>query len=803
NAALSPAGARYNNILPKKDGEADFKDSKNQAIQPKSTTMPPPSPNVTYTQHPSMYHAGHPYVQISPQLPPNMVPMTPPSSVYMQADLSPSLGPSMDLDRNRRISTTSSTGSTADQREQARKESHSAIERRRRERINDKILQLKQLIPSCADQDHLHKMSILQSAIDYIAYLKDIIEKQGGKDLLHGKLAIKTVRSMLPKEVEAFTGQFSVKGRASVGSVDSFSSSPAWSSKQPLEYVQQMELGPAIKSDQPMEENSDSQSETESSASSPDANTPSKEKNLEIAAVVSASPEKVSDDGYDSATPLKPSDLMKKQSAPPRPASNLSNDEAGSNDNSKASGVSDTEQDITVSEKCAQAISQNESSMSLFVLALEAFRVAYGHQWRDIDVDRAESEKIESHIFDKLARIAANKTAVPSQHLISVIMLDVLLASLFHPSELNALITYKFLRPESNLQRNQKLIANNERKKQCYKFLDLTSRSFSAVIQELDDELRDAVCLFYLVLRGLDTIEDDMTLDLDRKCELLRSFDKIIYQRGWNFTESGPNEKDRHLLVGFNVVIDEFLALPKKYQDVIADITKQMGNGMADYASGDHRENTAVATIKDFDLYCHYVAGLVGWGLSDLFAASGLEDPIVAKDKKLSDSMGMFLQKTNIIRDYREDLDDGRQFWPKQIWGKYTDDFAGLIKPENADTAQTVLSAMVLNVLEHIPEVLTYLSQLKNQSVFNFCAIPQVMAISTLALVFNNKDVYQKNVKIRKGEAIKLIMASTDLHNVVAIFREYIHVLSKKNDARDPNFMNISIAIGKVCIANG
>ena len=135
-------------------------------------------------------------------------------------------------------------------------------------------------------------------------------------------------------------------------------------------------------------------------------------------------------------------------------------------------------------------------------------------------------------------------------------------------------------------------------------------------------------------------------------------------------------------------MIEEFLELPKKYQDVIADIADKMCNGMADYASGDHRENTAVATIKDFDLYCHYVAGLVGWGLSDLFAASGLEDPSVAKDKRLSDSMGMFLQKTNIIRDYREDLDDGRQFWPKEIWGQYTDDFAGLIKPENAKTVR-------------------------------------------------------------------------------------------------------------------
>lgn len=30
-----------------------------------------------------------------------------------------------------------------------------------------------------------------------------------------------------------------------------------------------------------------------------------------------------------------------------------------------------------------------------------------------------------------------------------------------------------------------------------------------------------------------------------------------------------------------------------------------------------------VETVKEYDLYCHYVAGLVGIGLSKLFAASG------------------------------------------------------------------------------------------------------------------------------------------------------------------------------------
>lgn len=65
--------------------------------------------------------------------------------------------------------------------------------------------------------------------------------------------------------------------------------------------------------------------------------------------------------------------------------------------------------------------------------------------------------------------------------------------------------------------------------------------------------------------------------------------------------------------------------------------------------------------------YCHYVAGLVGIGLSKLFSASQLEDPQVGQDTELANSMGLFLQKTNIIRDYLEDTQEGRNFWPQEV----------------------------------------------------------------------------------------------------------------------------------------
>ena len=40
------------------------------------------------------------------------------------------------------------------------------------------------------------------------------------------------------------------------------------------------------------------------------------------------------------------------------------------------------------------------------------------------------------------------------------------------------------------------------------------------------------MCLFYLVLRGLDTVEDDMTLDAAVKRDLLKTFHEKLYQPG-------------------------------------------------------------------------------------------------------------------------------------------------------------------------------------------------------------------------------------------------------------------------------
>ncbi|KAJ7652165.1 farnesyl-diphosphate farnesyltransferase [Mycena polygramma] len=392
-----------------------------------------------------------------------------------------------------------------------------------------------------------------------------------------------------------------------------------------------------------------------------------------------------------------------------------------------------------------------------------------------------------------------------------------LLMLVTHPLEFRTLLQYHIYR-----EQKRDITAPEEHAtsgwdratmQRCWYFLDMTSRSFSSVIKELEGDMARVVCMFYLVLRALDTIEDDMTLSSSVKQPLLRNFPAISSTPGWTFTESGPDEKDRQLLVEYTVVTEELGNLQPAYRDAIMSIAEKMGRGMADFVAREESEKATpwLESIADYDLYCHYVAGLVGEGLSLLFAASGKESPHLAGQLELSNSMGLLLQKTNITRDFREDVDERRYFWPREIWAgeRYG---GGFSRPEEmctpppgtvalpgvAQRALWVQSAMVLDALRHATDALDYLRLLKNQSIFNFVAIPATMAIATLELCFMNPQMFARNIKIRKAVAASLIMRSTNPREVSFIFREYVRKIHARAVPADPNFIRLSVACGKI-----
>ncbi|KAJ3091794.1 Farnesyl-diphosphate farnesyltransferase [Quaeritorhiza haematococci] len=388
-------------------------------------------------------------------------------------------------------------------------------------------------------------------------------------------------------------------------------------------------------------------------------------------------------------------------------------------------------------------------------------------------------------------------------------------ASLGHPSELYALVKFKLSLKDPDTLYNDPSEIPHERnspeyaRAMCYYYLNRTSRSFARVIQELDEELRHPICLFYLVLRGLDTVEDDMTIPVEKKLKMLREFDTYLYKKGWNFDGNGPQEKDRDLLVDFQYVIDEFLRLKKEYQVIIAEITKRMGDGFADFST----PGRYVVTMKDYNLYTHYAAGLVGLGLVRLFVASKLETDLrLVKREDLANNMGLFLQKVNIIKDYMQDLEEGRRFWPEEVVKDYAPpkeggvDMKAFAEPQNLERGLACLNHLCADALGLVPDCLEFMSMLKNKSVFQFCAIPQMMAIATIALFFNNPAIFaaKKGVKIRRGLTVKLILQSTSIASVKAAYQKYLLELHAKNHAAvgkneyDQSFFKVSLALGKI-----
>ncbi|CAI7917697.1 unnamed protein product [Closterium sp. NIES-54] len=390
----------------------------------------------------------------------------------------------------------------------------------------------------------------------------------------------------------------------------------------------------------------------------------------------------------------------------------------------------------------------------------------------------------------------------------------------------------------------------------CYGMLNRVSRSFAFVIQQLHPLLRDPVCIFYLVLRALDTVGGTKGYT-----DLARSYTtppfvfpfpphsalpplfpppggtkdhKDLMQRLHHVPSlarpaiptplsplplvppfpllppPGGTKDYKDLMQRLHHVRHALEKLEPRYKAVILDITRRMGAGMASFIT------TEVETVPQYDEYCHYVAGLVGIGLSDLFHAANLEE---AFEESLSNSMGLFLQKTNIIRDYLEDITEEpapRMFWPKAIWGKYAarlEDFKDV--GSNGAAAVKCVNELVTNALGHVSDCLTYMHRLRDPQVFRFCAIPQhsrgfqlqlqsfhaaceapqratymrsfstpvpaqIMAMGTLALCYNNIGVFEGVVKMRKGLAAKVMEQTWSMADVRSSFTDFGFEILKK-----------------------
>jgi farnesyl-diphosphate farnesyltransferase len=160
-----------------------------------------------------------------------------------------------------------------------------------------------------------------------------------------------------------------------------------------------------------------------------------------------------------------------------------------------------------------------------------------------------------------------------------------------------------------------------------------------------------------------------------------------------------------------------------------------------------------------------------------------LEYNDLTEREHLSNSLGLFLQKTNIIRDVKEDHDEKRLWWPNDIIHKHFSSMDDVFSsPDLTITSKhtDLLNEMIMNALQHIPDSIAYLSLVKSDSNFKFCAIPQVVAMQTLATLFNNANVFKKTEKLSKTTLARIFLDVNDMNSVLQFYIDAVEKIEQK-----------------------
>ncbi|MDX6706992.1 MAG: 15-cis-phytoene synthase [Solirubrobacteraceae bacterium] len=169
------------------------------------------------------------------------------------------------------------------------------------------------------------------------------------------------------------------------------------------------------------------------------------------------------------------------------------------------------------------------------------------------------------------------------------------------------------------------------------------ARTFAIACRLLPRALRDDVYRLYLVFRTLDDLVDDAD-----PCAL----ERIASVEAWS--EGRPHMPSRETLALSDLARRH--ALPR---GAIEDFCQ----GMRDDVLGPQIDSEA-----ELDVYCHRVAGTVGVVMS---AVLGATDPAAPRH---ASALGQAMQRTNILRDIDEDLENGRVYLARETlhafgWG--------------------------------------------------------------------------------------------------------------------------------------
>jgi farnesyl-diphosphate farnesyltransferase len=263
----------------------------------------------------------------------------------------------------------------------------------------------------------------------------------------------------------------------------------------------------------------------------------------------------------------------------------------------------------------------------------------------------------------------------------------------------------------------------------CFALLPKVSRTFALSISLLKPPMRQSVCMGYLLCRLVDTFEDAETLPTAEKARFIRDLQAFVAGQAdpapsWALSAThavaaGANPADLELLEHLDTVLAAMESLPARDRQAVNRCFQEMAKGMIEMQGvldrplgQDAPFLRILPSMESLARYCHYVAGIVGTLLTELFY---LNSDALAKDRyfdliERSEAFGQYLQKINILKDIPGDHAKGWCFIPRDALAAEGIVPEDLLKAEPARRVGAIAPVM-RDVLEHLAAARQYLDR--------------------------------------------------------------------------------------------
>lgn len=240
---------------------------------------------------------------------------------------------------------------------------------------------------------------------------------------------------------------------------------------------------------------------------------------------------------------------------------------------------------------------------------------------------------------------------------------------------------------------------------------------------------RAAMCAIYAFMRECDDRSDAPGATLESVVQWRAELDAAL-------TGSLP---DHPVWPAFADTAQRYAIPPRYFHEMIDGVASDF-------------ETRTIATFDDLYRYCYLVASIVGLTIIHIF---GFEDP---KSLELAEKCGIAFQLTNILRDIREDSENGRVYLPEEDLTRFGVQAEDLNQPRLTPSLRGLLEFESARARQFYAEARPLLDLVHRDSRSALWALMEIYGRLLARIEREGYPVLERRVSLPKHEKISIVL---------------------------------------------